>query len=73
MLAGFVVAEFAGAGKTLTPDIDWDSELGKWFALAEHAAAGLRAGDVRLARLHSLQSARPLSLLSRSRELLHDV
>ena len=61
-----------GAGKTLTPDIDWDEELETWCRLAERAARELRAGDVRLSSLHSLQSARPLSLLSRSRELAHD-
>ena len=66
------IVDIDGVGKTLTPDIDWHSELESWCRLVERAARELRAGDVRLSSLHSLQAARPLSLLSRSRELLHD-
>ena len=61
-----------GAGRTLTPDIDWAAVLPAWCTVAERAARELRRGDIRLSDLHNLQSERPLSLLSRSRELRND-
>jgi len=66
------VVEISGAGKTLTPGIDWDAALADWAGEVRRAARELRAGDVRLYSLHSLQSSRPLSLLSRIREQQRD-
>ena len=61
-----------GAGRTLTPGIDWAAVLPDWCSIAARAARELRQGDIRLSNLHSRQSERPLSLLSRSRELRDD-
>ncbi|MDX2411820.1 MAG: PD-(D/E)XK nuclease family protein [Woeseiaceae bacterium] len=61
-----------GAGKRLTPDLDWDDALSSWTKLVEVAAGQLQRGDVRVNGLQNMQSARPLSLISRIRELQHD-
>ena len=61
-----------GAGKQLTPDLDWDDALASWTKLVEVAAGQIQRGDIRVNGLQNMQSARPLSLLSRIRELQHD-
>jgi len=61
-----------GAGKQLTPDLDWDEALVSWTALVETAAKQIQRGDVRINGRQNTQSARPLSLLSRIAELRHD-
>jgi probable DNA repair protein len=62
----------SGAGRTLTPELDWDAALAEWRAEVERAAREFRAGDVRLFNLQNIQSARPLALLSRIGELRLD-
>ncbi len=62
----------SGAGKTLTPDMDFEGALADWRNEVERAAREFRAGDVRLYSLHSIQSARPLAPLSRIAELRLD-
>jgi probable DNA repair protein len=62
----------SGAGRTLSPSLDWEAALAGWRASIERAARDFRAGDVRLTSQHSLQSARPLAPLSRIGELRHD-
>ncbi len=61
-----------GAGKQLTPDLDWEDALASWTKLVEVAAGQIQRGDVRINGLQNTQSARPLSLLSRISELHHD-
>jgi probable DNA repair protein len=61
-----------GAGKNLTPSLDWDSALELWRARVAEAATLLMQGDVRLSSLHNQKAARPLSLLSRIAELRDD-
>jgi hypothetical protein len=61
-----------GAGKQLTPDLDWDEALVSWTTLVETAAKQIQRGDVRINGQQNTQSARPLSLLSRIAELRHD-
>jgi hypothetical protein len=61
-----------GAGKQLTPDLDWDEALAAWIALVEAAAKQVQRGDVRVNGRQDTQSARPLSLLTRIAELRHD-
>lgn len=61
-----------GAGKLLTPDMNWDQALGSWTTLVEAAARQIQRGDVRINGKQSTKSARALSLLSRIGELRHD-
>jgi hypothetical protein len=61
-----------GAGKQLTPDLDWDEALASWITLVEAAAKQIQRGDVRVNGQQNTQSARPLSLLSRIGELRLD-
>jgi probable DNA repair protein len=61
-----------GAGRTITPDLDWDGALAEWRDRVEAGAREMHQGDIRLYGLHSLQAARPLALLSRVREIRHD-
>jgi len=61
-----------GAGRTITPDVDWNSALTEWREQVEAGAVEMHRGDVRLYGLHGLQAARPLALLSRVREIRHD-
>lgn len=58
-----------GAGKTFTPDLEWDESLSRWIGEVREMASEIKQGDVRINRLLSSQLARPLSLLSRIREL----
>ena len=61
-----------GAGRSITPDLDWDNALTEWRDQVEAGAREMHRGDIRLYGLHSLQAARPLALLSRVREIRHD-
>jgi probable DNA repair protein len=60
------------AGRDLSPKLDWDSALADWMSQVEIAAQEIASGDIRISALLSAQHARPLSLLSRYRELLHE-
>ena len=62
----------SGAGKTLSPALDWEAALAEWRGAIERAARDFFAGDVRLMSRLSIQSARPLALLSRIGELRLD-
>ena len=66
------LVEVDGAGKTLSPDLDWDNVLSLWRRAVEEAASGFSRGDVRLYGAHSVQTARPLALLSRIGEFRRD-
>jgi probable DNA repair protein len=61
-----------GAGRSLSPNLDWDVELDRWRERVNQAARSLLQGDVRLTSRHRLQAARPLSLLSRVAELRNE-
>lgn len=60
------------AGRNLVPKLDWDSTLDAWKGQVELAAQQIAAGDVRINALQTVQSARPLGLLSRFQELTHE-
>lgn len=60
------------AGRTFTPELDWDRVLTTWQARVEVIAAELAKGDVRLNPALNTQSGRPLALLSRRQELGRD-
>jgi hypothetical protein len=60
------------AGRDLSPKLDWDDSLADWKHQVEIAAQEIASGDVRINALQNAQQARPLSLLSRYRELLHE-
>lgn len=64
--------DISGAGKTLTPDMDWDSVLADWSANVRSLARDLRDGDVRLFGKHGVRSSRLLGLLSRIQEARRD-
>jgi len=64
--------ELDGAGRYLTPKLDWDSCLAEWKEQVVHAAQEIAAGDVRINGSQTTQAARPFGLLSRNRELLHE-
>ena len=63
--------ELSGAGRTLTPDIDWDASLESWCAQVRAAIRALQQGDVRLNAALPARDAREFGLLSRVREVLH--
>jgi len=56
-------------GRDYSPDLDWDDVLSDWQSQVDDAAAEIRQGDVRINAQQTVQAARPLSLLSRIREL----
>lgn len=62
-----------GAGKTLTPGMDWDDRLPGWFREIETAVEEFAGGDVRLHPARSAQDTRSFGLLSRIRELQRNV
>jgi hypothetical protein len=64
--------ELDGAGRHLTPQLDWDSYLEEWQQQVLLAAQEIATGDVRINGSQTAQAARPFSLLSRHRELLHE-
>jgi hypothetical protein len=64
--------DMLAVGREHPPGRDWDSALADWQGQVEAAALQLAAGDVRVSRQQTLQSARPFALLSRYQELLHD-
>lgn len=61
-----------GVGRELSPKLDWDDALARWKEIVAAAASAIAAGDVRVNVLQNTQAARPLSILSRYRELLRD-
>ena len=61
-----------GVGRQLSPKLDWDDALARWKEIVTAAASAIAAGDVRINVLQNTQVARPLSILSRYRELLRD-
>jgi probable DNA repair protein len=61
-----------GAGRELSPKLNWDDALARWKEKVAAAADAIAAGDVRINMLQNTQAARPLSILSRYRELLRD-
>lgn len=61
------------ARRGLSPKLDWDSSIASWKAQVGLAAQAIASGDIRINALQSAQQARPLSLLSRCQELLHDL
>jgi probable DNA repair protein len=60
------------AGREFSPKLDWDDALARWKEEVSIAAREIAAGDIRINALQTTQAARPLSILSRYRELLHD-
>jgi hypothetical protein len=61
-----------GAGRKLSPKLNWDDALARWKEKVTVAANAIAAGDVRINTLQNTQAARPLSILSRYQELLRD-
>jgi hypothetical protein len=61
-----------GAGRELSPKLNWDDALARWKEKVTAAANAIAAGDVRINTLQNTQAARPLSILSRYQELLRD-
>jgi probable DNA repair protein len=61
-----------GAGRDLTPDLDWDANLAQWRLAVKDAALGLQRGDIRINAALPAKSSRAFGLLSRIRELHHD-
>jgi len=60
------------AGRDWSANLDWDNALADWKDQVEIAAQEIASGDIRISVLQSAKQARPLSLLSRYRELLHE-
>ncbi len=60
------------ASRDLSAKLDWDSSLANWKSQVGNAAQEIASGDVRISALQNAKQARPLSLLSRYRELLHE-
>jgi probable DNA repair protein len=61
-----------GAGRELTPELDWDSALSGWQQEVAEAANQLQKGDVRLNGALPVASTRTFGLVSRIRELQRD-
>jgi hypothetical protein len=61
-----------GAGRELSPKLNWDDALARWRDKVAAAAGEIAAGDIRINMLQNTQAARPLSILSRHQELLRD-
>ncbi len=60
-----------GAGRELTPQLDWESTLAGWRAEVLAAAETFALGDVRLNGALPIKASRSFGLLSRIRELQH--
>ena len=60
------------AGPEFTPKLEWPAALEQWQEEVRIAATEIAKGDVRLSDSLNAAQARPLGLLSRYRELLHD-
>ncbi|MDH3613408.1 MAG: PD-(D/E)XK nuclease family protein [Gammaproteobacteria bacterium] len=61
-----------GAGRTFTPDLDWQATLREWKNQVADAVSEIQRGDVRINGSQNTQASRPLSLLSRIAELRRD-
>jgi probable DNA repair protein len=64
--------ELNGAGRDLTPDLDWDAALGQWQDELRAAMRRFELGDVRINGARPAKDARSFGLLARIRELQHD-
>ena len=64
--------DLSGAGRELTPNLDWDNDLARWRQEVVRAAQELQEGDVRINGALPVKSSRAVGLLSRIRELQHD-
>ena len=62
-----------GAGKDLTPDLDWAGALPQWQDEVANAASEIRRGDVRIGYAKDTEKSRPYGLLSRISELRRDI
>jgi probable DNA repair protein len=63
------LVDYNGAGKDLTPDIDWDAELAVWQDNIRNAMREFERGDVRINGAIPARDSRSFGLLSRVREL----
>jgi probable DNA repair protein len=63
----------SGAGREFTPDTDWPDDLARWQAEVVAAALSLQRGDIRINSTLPAKSNRAFGLLSRVRELQHDI
>ena len=61
--------EYNGAGRNLTPNIDWDSELAAWQEDIRTAMLAFEQGDVRINGALPAKDTRGFGLLSRIREV----
>ncbi len=64
--------DMSGAGRDMTPDLDWDVLLEEWRAEVDRALCNLQKGDVRLNGVIPAKDSREFGLLSRIRELRHE-
>ena len=63
------MVEYTGAGRDLTPDIDWDNELAGWQDDLRDAMQQFEQGDIRSNGAIPAKDSRSFGLLSRVREL----
>jgi len=61
-----------GAGRELTPDLNWTDDLARWRQEVVLAAQELQKGDVRINAQLPVRTSRSVGLLSRIRELQSD-
>jgi ATP-dependent helicase/nuclease subunit B len=61
--------DYTGAGRELTPDVDWDSELAAWQDELRTALREFEQGDVRVNGAMAAKDTRSFGLLNRVREL----
>jgi hypothetical protein len=64
--------DYNGAGRDLTPDIDWDAKLEAWQEGIRGALGEFEQGDVRVNGALAAKETRPFGLLNRIRELQRD-
>ncbi len=63
------MVDYTGAGRDLTPDIAWDTELARWQDDIRSAMRQFEKGDVRINGAIPAKDSRSFGLLSRVREL----
>ncbi len=63
------LVDYNGAGRNLTPDIDWDGELAAWQQAVRDALRQFERGDVRVNGAIPARDSRSFGLLSRVQEL----
>ena len=64
--------ELNGAGRELTPAVDWDAALGEWQDELRAAMRRFEEGDLRVNGALPAKDSRSFGLLARIRELQHD-